>query len=128
MEPEISLPCSEEPDAGPFPMPEVHTFPLHFTKIHSNIFFPFTPRSTDWLLTFRFSDQRFLCSSHLSHAYCMSRAFILLDLITLIIFCEAYKLRSSSLSSRLQPPATSSFLGPNVAFAPHSQTQSILSS
>jgi hypothetical protein len=36
-----------------------------------------------------------------------------LDLITLI-FCEAYKLWSSSLCSLLQSPATSSLLGPYV--------------
>jgi hypothetical protein len=37
-----------------------------------------------------------------------------LHLITLIIFSEAYKLQSSSLCSLLQPPATSSLLGPNI--------------
>jgi hypothetical protein len=40
----------------------------------------------------------------------MSCPFIPLDLITLIIFGGAYKLRSSSSCSVLQPPATSSFL------------------
>jgi len=38
---------------------------------------------------------------------------ILLDLITLIIFCEAYNLWSSSLCSLLQPAVTFSLLGPN---------------
>jgi hypothetical protein len=40
-----------------------------------------------------------------------------LELITLIIFGEVYKLRSSSLCSLLQPPATSSLLGPNILFS-----------
>jgi hypothetical protein len=31
-----------------------------------------------------------------------------------LVFSEAYKLRSSSLCSLLQPPATSSHLGPNI--------------
>jgi hypothetical protein len=36
------------------------------------------------------------------------------DLINLIIFSEAYTLRSSSLCSVLQPPATVSLLVPNI--------------
>jgi hypothetical protein len=39
---------------------------------------------------------------------------ILLGLNTLLIVREAYKLRSSSLCSLLQPPATSSHLSPNI--------------
>jgi hypothetical protein len=42
---------------------------------------------------------------------------ILLNLITLIIFSEAYKLCSSSLCSLLQPPTTSFLLGPNIPFS-----------
>jgi hypothetical protein len=35
----------------------VHTFPLHFPKINSNIILPSTPRSSDWSLPFRFYNQ-----------------------------------------------------------------------
>jgi len=47
------------------------------------------------------------------HATCLAH-LVLFDLITLIIYVEAYKLRSSSLCSLLQPPATSSLLGPDI--------------
>jgi len=39
---------------------------------------------------------------------------ILLDLITLLMSGEAYKLRSSTLCTLLQPPAASFVLGPAV--------------
>jgi hypothetical protein len=45
--------------------------------------------------------------------------FILIDLITLIIFGEVHKLRSSSLCRLLQPPATSTLLGPNILSPKH---------
>jgi len=48
------------------------------------------------------------------HAMC-SAHFIILDLITSIMFDEAYKLWSSSIL--LQPPTTSSVLGPNTGHA-----------
>jgi len=54
MEPEGSLPCSEEP-APLVPilkhMRPVHTFPPHF---HSNIIFPSMDMSSKWSLPFRF--------------------------------------------------------------------------
>jgi len=42
---------------------------------------------------------------------------ISLDFIAVITFREAYILRSTSLCSLLQPPATSSLLGPNKFFS-----------
>jgi hypothetical protein len=63
---------------------------------------------------------------HFSSSSCMHAIYYthlnLLDLMTQIIFGEAYKLRSSLLCSLLQPPAISSLLGPNIYSAPYFQT------
>jgi len=42
----------------------VHTLPHYFPKIHYNIFL-YTPKSSAWSLPFRFSDQNYICFSHL---------------------------------------------------------------
>jgi len=45
MDPEGSLPCSQQPAIGPYPESDssVHTFQPYFPKIHSNIIFTSTP-------------------------------------------------------------------------------------
>jgi len=57
MEPEGSLPCSQQPANGPYldQMRPVHNFTPYFSKIHSIIIFPFTPRSSKSSVPFRFS-------------------------------------------------------------------------
>jgi hypothetical protein len=50
-------------------MHPVHTFSVYFFKIRSNIILPPTPWSSEWSLSFRFSDQNFVCVCLLSHAY-----------------------------------------------------------
>jgi len=60
--------------------------------------------TTKTLYAFLIFPIRATCPSHLT----------LHNLITLTIFGEVYKLRSSSLCSLLQPPATSSLLCPNI--------------
>jgi hypothetical protein len=59
MEPENSLPCSQELSLIPIlsQMQPVHISPPSFPKIHSNITFPFTPRFSEWSPPFMFSNQ-----------------------------------------------------------------------
>jgi hypothetical protein len=94
-------------------MNPVRNLPSHFPKIHSNIYNPrlrllsglfplgFPTEAQDEFLN---SPICAICNAYLT----------LLDVIALITFGESYKLRSSSLCSLLQPPATSSRLGPNI--------------
>jgi len=86
-------------------MNSINALPCYF-KTWSNIIFPPTPRSSYWcilpsdfpdkiLYAFLMSPIRVTCPVHL----------IIIDLITLKIFCGVYKLRNSSFCSLLQPPA-----------------------
>jgi hypothetical protein len=96
-------------------MNSVHKFPSEFPKIHSNIISLFMPKSSEWSLPFKYSDQNFVCTSHLHHACYMRRpSHLPLRDHPIIIPGEAYKLWSSSLRSLLQSPATFSLLEPNI--------------
>jgi len=55
-------------------MHPVHFCPSCFFKIHSNIIFPSTPRSSEWSLAFRFSNKSIVCISHPSHSCYMHPA------------------------------------------------------
>jgi len=48
-------------------MHPVHTFPPYFPKIHSNIIFPPTSKSSKWSLPIRFSNKKYVHISQLSH-------------------------------------------------------------
>jgi len=54
-------------------MNPVRIFSPYFPKIHSNIIFPLTPRSSEWFLPFRFSDQNIVWISRLPHSCYMPR-------------------------------------------------------
>jgi len=49
MEPEGSLPCTQQPTTGPSPGADASSphLPTLFSKIHSNIIFPSTSRSSE---------------------------------------------------------------------------------
>jgi len=49
-------------------MHPLHTFPPCFPKNYSNTIVPSIPRSYEWSIPFRFSDQNFVCISCLPHA------------------------------------------------------------
>jgi len=89
------------------------------------------PRSSKWSLPFRPSNQYFLEISYISHAGYIPCHLILLDLITLIIPSEVYKLLSFSLCMQ-SSPASCYFLSlrskVQIFSVPYSQTPSISSS
>jgi len=89
----------------------IQSTPFHPVSLRSIL--PSTLSSPEWSLPFRFSDQNVVFVSHLSHSCyipCLSDPC----LITVVISGEAYTLWSSSSCCVLQPPATSSLLGPNI--------------
>jgi hypothetical protein len=72
MEPGGSVLCSQEPTIGPYHKPvgcRPHCHTLLF-KTNFNIV-PFMHRSSKWTAPFRFTNQNFVSSSHLSHVYYM---------------------------------------------------------
>jgi hypothetical protein len=101
----------------------VHTFTSYFPKIHSNIIFPSTLTYSEWTLHFPIT----ICYAFLISPIraTFPAHLIFLDLITLIIHGQVYKLWSSSLCSLLQPHATSSLLGTNIPLSTCSQIPSM---
>jgi hypothetical protein len=84
-----------------------------FSKMHSDIILPSLPWSSMCSLPIRFSNQTLVWISHLFMLIACLGTLILLELNTLLILDEIYKLWSL-LCSSLQPPATSTLPGPNI--------------
>jgi hypothetical protein len=103
MEPEGSLPCSQEPSSGPYPEPD-QSNPYHnILSLTYALVFPV-------VLSFRLSHKYPICISPLPHScyipYPPQPPWLWLG--------EEYKLWSSSLCTFLRPPVTSSLLIPNI--------------
>jgi hypothetical protein len=89
MEPEVSIPCTQEPSTDPYPEPypsnPIHSIPTYLSKIlHLGLLSVLFPSSlpTNILYEFLFSPIRATCPAHL----------ILLDLIILIILGEEFNI------------------------------------
>jgi hypothetical protein len=93
MEHEDSLPCSKEPTIGPYPEPDESSphFPTIFPQDHSKIIHPTSLGLTTGLSPSGFPT-KILYAFLISHACYMPAHPTPLDVITLIIFGEAYKL------------------------------------
>jgi hypothetical protein len=67
---------------GPSPVPllnqvhPLHTFPHYFPKIRFIIILSTTPRSSEWSLPFRFSDQNIVWISYFTHGGYMPLPFL----------------------------------------------------
>jgi hypothetical protein len=106
-------------------MHPAHAFPSYFSKIHSSITLLCMPRSSEWSLPFSFPTKIMHVLLISPNAYYIPAYVILMDLITLIICDEEYKLRSFSLCSLLQSITTPPLLGPNILTTSFSNTLNV---
>jgi hypothetical protein len=86
MEPEVSLPCNNRLPLVPIlrQMQPIHIFSPNFTKIHSNIMFPSTPRSSKWLFPSAFPTN--LLYAFLISPPCYIRCHLFLHFLPLFVY------------------------------------------
>jgi hypothetical protein len=76
VETEGSLPRSQQPASDTHPESHASSLyiPPYFVKMSCNNVLPSTPRSSEWCVLFRFSDQNFVCISHFSNECYVARS------------------------------------------------------
>jgi hypothetical protein len=102
----------------------VHTL-TPFLKIHFNSILPSAPGSAKWHLPFRFPRQYFVSFVIYPIRSTCPADRTVLDLMTFIIFCKEYKLRSCWLCNFLRPPTAFSLVGPPALISLHSSLRLI---
>jgi len=113
MEPEGSLPHSQEPATWPYPEPAWFSPYFHFLKTHINIILPSTLGYSKLSLSSGFPIKT-LYTPLLSHIRAARSANLIRDSIAIIAFGEEYKSLSSTLWILFHSPVTSSILDPNI--------------
>jgi hypothetical protein len=68
VEPEVSIPCSQEPSSGPYlsHIHPIHSIPSYLSKIHFNIVHPSTSWSSQWSLSFWLGLNRYMLNINIS--------------------------------------------------------------
>jgi hypothetical protein len=120
MEPEVSLPRSQQPATCPYPQPDQpnHVLPSYFFQIHFNIILPLMPRSSKWSLSFRFllrHSVRIYIIPHACHIPYSSHPPLYDYQLRL---GEQHKSQSCPLYSFLQSAVISSVLDSNIFLGP----------
>jgi hypothetical protein len=106
----------EEPPICTYPEPDQSSpclQPFHVLNIHFNIVLQSTSMSSKWSPSLRFLHQTPVITYPFS-VCATCPAYLILNLITRVIFGQAYRPWSSSLCSLLHSPVTSPLFGPHM--------------
>jgi hypothetical protein len=131
MEPEGSLPVYKSPPSVTIlsQIDPVQAPTSHFLNNHPHIILPFTPESSKWSLSPRFSHQNPVYTTLCPIRATCHAPLVLRNVIARIVFGERYRSLNFSLFSFLHYPLTWSLLGQDILLsAIFSNTLSLRSS